>query len=359
MINIRPLIGQLIINEVTHAICHNKIVRSTKENTVQKRQKRSSQSDTSSIMNVSMPFLSPQGLTDIEAEKKLKRRIQWRLNQRNSRQKRNRKAILLEQQNLEYREENRRLERKAQSLLNQNMLVSRHLIFSGNSAVKIIEEYYKVFANGFAMNCPVKQEYQRNFVHSIMTDETTFMNTQGASNVLNQWRLMTGSHHSLRIVPLSCEYVKEEDGVVVRALSRYIVRISRKTLATLYPHVLNNERLVQHLIGLEVDALDTVHSYFDVDGRIIRHDVVIDFVSPLIKLLGNVDDVASVLSGSHLRENGLVDIDKNEMASKRFVECEEITAVTSMNTNTFPSHTMHPQKKYDLDMLLSKDCVHY
>ncbi|OQR93663.1 hypothetical protein ACHHYP_02365 [Achlya hypogyna] len=248
---------------------------------------------------------------DVEAEKRLKRREQWKINQRNSRNKRIDMARSLEAQNEARAKENERLEAVLRSMSAQSLAVLERNPISGMSAVRVIEEYYRVFSNGFATNNPEQQTRQRNFVRSIMTEETCFMDTQGAESVLEQWRLMTSSHHSLRIFPLSCELMKEGDGVVVRAVSRYLCRVSRKTLATLYPHVLINERLVQALIGLEIDAIDTVHSYFDDDGRIVRHDVVIDFVSPLLKLLGNVDDVASVLSGAHLTSIGLFDIERN------------------------------------------------
>ncbi|KDO28248.1 hypothetical protein SPRG_06298 [Saprolegnia parasitica CBS 223.65] len=255
--------------------------------------------------------MSTSTLHDAEAEKRLKRREQWKINQRNSRLKRIGMAKTLEAQNEAKAKENERLEGVLRAMHQQSLAVLERHPVSGMAAVRVIEEYYRVFSNGFATNNVAQQTLQRNFVRSIMTEDTCFMDTQGAESVLEQWRLMTSSHHTLRIFPLSCELMKEGDGVVVRAISRYMCRISRKTLTTLYPHVLVNERLVQALIGIEVDAIDTVHSYFDDDGRIVRHDVVIDFVSPLLKLLGNVADVASVLSGAHLTSIGLFDIERN------------------------------------------------
>ncbi|OQR95839.1 hypothetical protein THRCLA_07527 [Thraustotheca clavata] len=245
-----------------------------------------------------------------EAEKRQKRREQWKINQRNSRLKRLSLAKTLEAQNEASTKENERLEGVLRTMTQQSLAVLKRHPISGIAAVRVIEEYYRVFSNGFATNIE-QQRLQRNFVRSIMTKDTCFMDTQGAESVLEQWRLMTSSHHTLRISPLSCELMKEDDAVVVRAVSRYLCRVSRKTIATLYPHVLFNERLVQALLGLEIDAIDTVHSYFDEDGRIVRHDVVIDFVSPLLKLLGNVDDVASVLSDAHLTSIGLFDIGRN------------------------------------------------
>ncbi|RHY17290.1 hypothetical protein DYB36_009806 [Aphanomyces astaci] len=278
---------------------------------------------------------------EVDDELKEKRRVQWKLNQRNSRQKRTNLASTLTKENSDAAEAIEALERRLEALAGSAVVAREPMsVFRGNAAVRIIDEYYQVFQNGFA-TCPVQQQFQYDFVRKIMTTSTSFMNAQGAESVVNQWRLMTTSHHSLRIRPLSCEYMKEEDGVVVRAVSRYIVRISRNTLETLYPHVLSREALVQHLVGLEVDALDTVHSYFDGDGRIIRHDVVIDFVNPLIKLLGNVDLAAEVLNGAHLADNGLVDIERNDKRAQKALLHGDV------------GQPFHGGQRSDLAMLLS------
>ncbi|ETW09009.1 hypothetical protein H310_01480 [Aphanomyces invadans] len=289
---------------------------------------------------------------DADDELKEKRRIQWKLNQRNSRLKKHKLAQDLMKANEAATHDIDELQRRL-DVLAGSALVAREpaSVFRGNAAVRIIEQYYQVFQNGFA-TCPVQQQFQYDFVRKIMTTSTSFMNAQGAESVVDQWRLMTTSHHSLRIRPVSCEYMKEEDGVVVRAVSRYIVRTSRNTLETLYPHVLSRESLVQHLIGLEVDALDTVHSYFDGDGRIIRHDVVIDFVNPLIKLLGDVNLAAEVLNGAHLADNGLVDIERRHTRGAAAVE-----DIERLEDNDVPrSHsprTTRPSNRSDISMLLS------
>ncbi|KAF0686360.1 Aste57867_21804 [Aphanomyces stellatus] len=285
----------------------------------------------------------------VDEELKEKRRLQWKLNQRNSRQKRQNMASTLSKQNEATEAEIARLQAHLQSITS-HALVEREptSMFRGNSAVRVIEEYYQVFQNGFAAS-PAQQAFQFEFVRKIMTSGTSFMNAQGAESVVNQWRLMTTNHHSLRIKPVSCEYMKEGDGVVVRAVSRYIVRISRKTLEMLYPHVLSRESLVQNLIGLEVDALDTVHSYFDVDGRIIRHDVVIDFVNPLIKLLGNIELAAEVLNGAHLADNGLVDIERNERRAAELCSIDQAAKLV-VATKGLRASSSAPN---DLTMLLS------
>ncbi|KAG9416809.1 hypothetical protein AC1031_001196 [Aphanomyces cochlioides] len=294
-----------------------------------------------------MPAQKRKPVRDEDEALKEKRRLQWKINQRNSRQKRNDLTSTLSKQIELATLENQRLEQHLHDLATNAMVVREPTsMFLGNAAVRIIDEYYQVFKDGFA-SCPIQQQFQYEFVRKIMTSDTSFMNAQGAESVVNQWRLMTTNHHSLRIQPISCEYMKEDDGVVVRAVSRYILRISRKTVENLYPHLLNRESLVQSLIGLEVAAVDTVHSCFDLDGRIIRHDVSIDLVNPLIKLLGDVQLAAEILNGAHLADNGLVDINRSEGRVVELCPSECATASASM-----PDKPLRPASN-DLSKLLS------
>ncbi|RHY84047.1 hypothetical protein DYB35_004962 [Aphanomyces astaci] len=171
---------------------------------------------------------------EVDDELKEKRRVQWKLNQRNSRQKRTNLASTLTKENSDAAEAIEALERRLEALAGSAVVAREPMsVFRGNAAVRIIDEYYQVFQNGFA-TCPVQQQFQYDFVRKIMTTSTSFMNAQGAESVVNQWRLMTTSHHSLRIRPLSCEYMKEEDGVVVRAVSRQLnlQALMSKLLAT-------------------------------------------------------------------------------------------------------------------------------
>jgi hypothetical protein len=298
------------------------------------------------------PHRKPKTEHHSTSEDIARKRLQWRLNERKARARKAQRILNLTQQNQDLEMQVASLKSKLlrhhyqrKKLPTQETTISYtsptdpyrimpHIPYTASlnnqhTLIKTICAYYELFAHGFAVHSPPLAATQRRFLEAIMTDTTAFMDTQGAASVLRQWKLMTDCHDSLHIQLLQCDLIspsssaisasspaavaKDEDDDddvepchVVRAVSTYSVRISYKTLMMLYPHLLNDMRLVHALIGLEVHATDTVHSYIDAGGKILRHDVVIDFVSALLKQEFSLDDVANVLSGSHLRSNGLV-----------------------------------------------------
>lgn len=72
---------------------------------------------------------------------------------------------------------------------------------------------------------------------------------------------------------------------VVRSVGTTMMRISRRTLECVFPHVLSDESLVQWLIGKEYAFSYTLVMYVDVSGKVFQLESRIDLTSALLDLL--------------------------------------------------------------------------
>jgi len=104
----------------------------------------------------------------------------------------------------------------------------------------------------------------------------------------------------------SRELVKYEDSQIVFYTAVIRVIVSRSTLVLIYPHILQNESLVQRIIGKELVL--PVHGYmqFDESRRVTFANLQMDYIGAWSKLCNSLEEVAALVDGAHIEENGMM-----------------------------------------------------
>lgn len=199
---------------------------------------------------------------------------------------------------------------------------------------KAVEQYYVMFSQGLhnpdagdhAHKC---FDVQVAFLNAFLDPDVHFGDTQGISGVVEQWRRYSEFHETMWVKTVSAEILGAREAPIAVVQGLLGVRLSRMTIETLFPHILDNEELVQALIGQEV-VYDTCTTYaFNEKNQVLRQDLSVDFLAGLTKLLGGptttsrVLDNALISSSSKIGETDELNITVAVPAIKR----ESATAV--------------------------------
>lgn len=92
---------------------------------------------------------------------------------------------------------------------------------------------------------------------------------------------------------------EEKLSCVVEARGSVSLRISRDTLMLVYPHVLRHrDDLAQRIVGQTIEPEFTVVFHFDAHAKVTKLDQHVDFAGAFLQLLGNAEDVATLLEGA-------------------------------------------------------------
>lgn len=165
---------------------------------------------------------------------------------------------------------------------------------------KAVEQYYVMFsqglhdasAGGYERNC---FDVQVGFLHAFLDPDVMFGESKGVANVVEQWRRYAVAHDSMWVKTVSAEILGPRESPIAVVQGLLGVRLSRLTIETVFPHILQNETLVQALIGKEV-VYDTSTRYtFSERNQVLRQDLTVDFLSGFTKLLNSTAVTSQVL----------------------------------------------------------------
>ncbi|KAF1330855.1 hypothetical protein FI667_g4672, partial [Globisporangium splendens] len=180
------------------------------------------------------------------------------------------------------------------------------------SVRKAVEQYYVMFSSGlydptadsFGRKC---YDVQVGFLHAFLDQDVVFGDGKGISDVVEQWRRYSIFHENMWVRSVSAKIYGTHESPIAVVQGLLGVRLNRTTIEAVFPHILNDEELVQALIGKEV-VYDTSTTYlFNERNQVIRQDLEVDFLSGLTKLLSptktaSVLDNAIIFSSSKLGE---------------------------------------------------------
>ncbi|TYZ64447.1 hypothetical protein PybrP1_001706 [[Pythium] brassicae (nom. inval.)] len=185
---------------------------------------------------------------------------------------------------------------------------------------KAVEQYYVMFsqglhnadAGGYERDC---FDVQVGFLHAFMDVDVMFGESKGVLNVLEQWRRYSAFHDTMWVKTVSAEILGPRESPIAVVQGLLGVRLSRTTIETLFPHILQNEALVQALIGKEV-VYDTSTTYtFNDRNQVLRQDLVVDFLSGLTKLLNSTAATSRVLEQALITSSSKIgDVDEERLA---------------------------------------------
>ncbi|KAG7383512.1 hypothetical protein PHYPSEUDO_003605 [Phytophthora pseudosyringae] len=192
---------------------------------------------------------------------------------------------------------------KVQSPDNLLGMPTRPSMVTASNVVTIMTGCMKAFESGV-------QVQQRRFLESAMRSDVHFGCHVGRDSILEQWMYFllyfndaapTLEHCEVSVDFLEKDYAAGSIGVTL------VVRLTRRSLATFFPHTLASKRLRDKLLQKSVLRLPmSVFFQFDEQGKVSRYDPTIDFVTGLYAVLQDYRDVASTLESANIDSLGQI-----------------------------------------------------
>ncbi|KAG4038630.1 hypothetical protein PC123_g25806 [Phytophthora cactorum] len=262
---------------------------------------------------------APTTLSPGEAKPKRKKRIRLKTERRRE-QCRNNQARYRNRQRgfvrelaenvLELQEEIHKLTRERHTLC--------YSIQTKNNVWSVVVEYFRLLRYGFLVPMCAKgssgasptadlhdQEY---FVRAVMTPDVEFGELCGVDALIDQWQRYSLAFGSLYF---QLNQMEMQPFGAMEALATLSLTITEATLRYVFPHLLrqtsdNNDEesasatitspLGTRLLGQRLDCRYSVRfSWDDSSGRVTRLRGTMDFLTPLLRVLGNLEEVSFVL----------------------------------------------------------------
>ncbi|EGZ27683.1 hypothetical protein PHYSODRAFT_469671 [Phytophthora sojae] len=171
----------------------------------------------------------------------------------------------------------------------------------------VAAEYFRLFRNGLRapsrMNLPVgtvaaEFPVQRHFLQTTMTSDVVGSLGCGVDALLQNWRLITLCHPD---VDIQLMRLQAGPGERVVAYTRGTHTITEDTLRYAFPHLNDGSNdsawLASRLLGYKLVINGCTHLLWDADaGRMISIQYTADILTPMLQLLGNLDEVSKLFS---------------------------------------------------------------
>ncbi|KAK1930269.1 bZIP transcription factor 1 [Phytophthora citrophthora] len=264
-----------------------------------------------------------------EPTRKLKvsssRRERCRINQARYRKRQRKLAEDLDSSILQLKEEVQGLETKHQAMLRRAPTTE--------NVWNVAAEYFRLFGHGYETpvstpkqcltspfattdskfdTTPLQQSNpQLEFLCGSMASDVTGGVQCGPDALLENWRLLSLCYDDVNVKLKRLE----QDGASGTLVGKTVlsVTITQKTLENVFPHLISDESpLASKLLNQRLALRGSVHFDWDkASGRVVRLYSTADMMTPMLELLGSLEDVATVFNGA------LVGLDdqKTNMAS--------------------------------------------
>ncbi|KAG2912587.1 hypothetical protein PC117_g18844 [Phytophthora cactorum] len=181
-------------------------------------------------------------------------------------------------------------------------------------------EYFRLFRHGYMAPMvapeptlaekpcirPDKQAHvQLDYLQTSMTPDVTDGNVSGAEALLENWKFLSLNHDDVHVQLKRLEQVAHDSLLAVTTTS---VTITENTLRQVYPHLIEeHSTLNAKLLNQRLVMRGSVRFDWDAScGRMVRVESQIDMLTPMLKLLGSLDDVAYVFDKALLTPDGKI-----------------------------------------------------
>ncbi|KAL3663431.1 hypothetical protein V7S43_011836 [Phytophthora oleae] len=166
------------------------------------------------------------------------------------------------------------------------------------SALKLVSTYHNKLQRGYSGQL-------QPFLVSVIGEDVVTPELCGRKTFLKQWELFSRLHAQMdfradrlqlfpmegaaKTYPSLAARDRDEAVYVVKSTGVNTLRISRLTLEQIFPHILTDEELVQHLIGKTYSLSFTIFFHVSVDGKIFQIESRVELASSLMTLLHDRD----------------------------------------------------------------------
>ncbi|GLE01017.1 hypothetical protein PINS_up009830 [Pythium insidiosum] len=182
-----------------------------------------------------------------------------------------------------------------------------------NRALLLVEQFFVLFRDGFALHSVQLSEIQERFLRFAMDPEVCSQGaTQSGIDALTlQLKRYTSYHavfamhvESLRLAHApsgnATDANANADGCthsrwIVRAAGSLHLRLSRDSVILLFPHIVDNEELTARVVGHEINPPFAMVFYFNERDRVSRLEFHVDLVPTFVRLLQSTHDAALLM----------------------------------------------------------------
>jgi hypothetical protein len=205
------------------------------------------------------------------------------------------------------------------SILQANRLAGK--VTSVCNLMAVVHEYFGKIQYGFGRETPASAITLANkidFLRAVFDENLDFGTGRGRDAFIAQCQGYTLFHAFFFYeAPVLTQVSPKNDdhSIIIVARNRLRVRVSRQTIEVMFPHLMQDEVMVQALIGSELIYPCVITVYFDQRGRVVRHDADVDFVSGLTAALKSLNEVSRVLDSARL-DGSIIVYDKSRPHTK-------------------------------------------
>ncbi|GLE01898.1 hypothetical protein PINS_up010736 [Pythium insidiosum] len=192
------------------------------------------------------------------------------------------------------------------------LMESVHLARYANArqiAANKIDEYYDHFCRGYdPVRYPARSRLLENIVRSVMIEDVESPAFPTIDAFLFQWanysRFHAEIHVSVRSLDLLESELDDSESITIKVTGLTTFRISRDTIRYFFQPVMNDESLVQQLIGKEYCFPFVSMYHFNSTGRAFRVEPRADLAAGLFNLVNDPFSTVRLLQASQLSSDG-------------------------------------------------------
>ncbi|KAL3657766.1 hypothetical protein V7S43_017338 [Phytophthora oleae] len=186
----------------------------------------------------------------------------------------------------------------------QNILLSSP---TDQSVWVVVTEYFRHFRHGYVPalyepDSPTKprQHVQLDFLKANLAADVTNGVLCGAEAILKQWKLFTSHHGDVKVQLKRLDQVTSDSLLAATIVS---FTVTDDTLQQLYPHL--NEDASDKLLNQRITAAGSVRFDWDEEtGCVVRQESKIDLLTPMLELLGTLENVATLFNHARISPDG-------------------------------------------------------
>uniref|UniRef100_H3GHJ4 BZIP domain-containing protein n=1 Tax=Phytophthora ramorum TaxID=164328 RepID=H3GHJ4_PHYRM len=210
---------------------------------------------------------------------------------------------------LNLEEEARRLREEIEKLA-QERRAAYVVVSAGESAWSVAAEYFRLFQYGIRQHTSTLQADQGaqssvygRFLRSTVAPDVVFNSESGQEAMLTSWRSLS---LWFKDVELELEGLEKAglDSVVATTITS--ATITQQTLQCVFPHLRADttgasarSRLADKLLGQRIAMRGSMRFFWDRESRRVERVMgQSDMLTPMLRLLGNLEDVSVVFEGA-------------------------------------------------------------
>ncbi|RLN93393.1 hypothetical protein BBJ28_00014932 [Nothophytophthora sp. Chile5] len=177
------------------------------------------------------------------------------------------------------------------------------------SMLRIVEDYYLAFANGYQTAASALEVSQRDFLTLRFARETDSTRQSPSRYVEERWRTLSQCFEVLGFqqkIAIPIEYETHGDMCMIRSSAEYFLRITFETIQSVFPHLVSHIPLLDVLVEKVITVPSQLTFTIERDtGRIYRIGESMDLMTPIAELLPDRQDLPVVMSQARLTKDGV------------------------------------------------------